>query len=204
MSYTPASATSSLAFAFVPSTAAPPAAIAIDLSTTLGHAFIGFLGSSGPNRVTVLALLAPLLRMHQTHIHIGRGRARGAVGGRGVGSLGVFGGSVNANGPGLNTDTAALGTCQMRPHEHSQIPGVVEWRVAVVEFAAVLLEGQVSPGGNEPPNERLRMWVESVGVLWDCICKLGVPVRLPKVRNMTDRESAQKMLTGCACYRQPS
>jgi len=111
---------------------------------------------------------------------------------------------VNANGPSLNTDAVALGTCQMRPHKHGQIPGMVEWHVAVVEFAAASLEGQVSPGGNKPPNERLCMWVESVGVLWDCIRKLGVPVRLPKVRNMTDRESAQKMLTGCACYCRPS
>ena len=118
--------------------------------------------------------------------------------------MGAFGGSVNANGPSLNTDAVALGTCQMWPHKHGQIPGMVEWHVAVVEFAAASLEGQVSPGGNKPPNERLCMWVESVGVLWDCIRKLGVPVRLPKVRNMTDRESAQKMLTGCACYCRPS
>ena len=92
----------------------------------------------------------------------------------------------------------------MRPHKHGQIPGMVEQHVAVVEFAAASLEGQVSPGGNEPPNERLHMWVESVSVLWDCIRKLGVPVRLPKVRNTTDRESTWKMLTGCACYRRPS
>lgn len=34
----------------------------------------------------------------------------------------------------------------MRPHEHGQMPEVVEGHVAAVEFAVAALEDQVSPG----------------------------------------------------------
>jgi len=74
--------------------------------------------------------------------------------------------------------TAALGTCQMRPHKHSQKPNVIEQHVAAVEFVVASLEGLVSPGGDKPSNEWPCMWVESIGVLgyrclyWDGHWKL--------------------------------
>ena len=129
------------------------AAVAIDLSTALGHAFVGFWGSSGPNRVTVLALLAPLLRTHRTRVHIGRGRAGGAVGGRGVGSLGAFSGSVNANGPGLNTDAAALGTCQMRPTSTAKFPVWLSGAWLLLSLRLRCWKGKCPQGGtNRPTN----------------------------------------------------